>query len=91
MKAYWGILQKPYRSERSSLEVLARIVVCLTNLKLREAPLFADEDVYNPCPSVSEEEEETGATQSPQVLQQVGTPTTRTTRCKRRRQSRSEE
>lgn len=62
MKGYCGISQKPCRSEHSSLEVLARIVVCLTNLKLREAPLFADEDVCNPSPTVNEEGEKTETT-----------------------------
>ena len=58
LKAYWGILQKPYRSERSSLDALMRICVALTNLKIRNAPLTADEKVFDPCPSFGEEQEE---------------------------------
>ena len=77
MKGYWGILQRPYRCERDSLDSLARIVVALTNLKIRTAPLFADEHLFDPDPSVEEEEDksepfvasslavETIATQSP--------------------------
>ena len=58
MKGYWAILQRPYRSERESLDSLARIVVSLTNLKLRSAPLFSEEKIYNPDPSEEEEEDD---------------------------------
>ena len=58
MKGYWGILQRPYRCERDSLDSLAKIVVALTNLKIRTAPLFADEHLFNPDPSIKEEEDE---------------------------------
>ena len=43
--------------ERDSIDSLAKIVVSLTNLKLRAAPLIADESIYNPDPSVGEGEE----------------------------------
>ena len=79
MKGYWGILQRPYRSERDSLDSLARIVVALTNLKIRSAPLFSEENIYNPDPSEEEEDDETSATehQTPPPISQQRAKTTR--------------
>lgn len=42
LKLSWGIIRGPYRSDRSSLDSLAKICVALTNLKIRNAPLFAN-------------------------------------------------
>ena len=42
LKLYWGIMRGPYRSDRSSLDSLTKIYIALTNLKIRNAPLFAD-------------------------------------------------
>ena len=42
LKLSWGIMRGPYRSDRSSLDSLAKICVALTNLKIRSAPLFAN-------------------------------------------------
>ena len=48
-----GCIAKAISFRTLTPQVPARIVVCLTNLKLREAPLFVDEAVYNPCLSAN--------------------------------------
>ena len=60
MKGYWGILKKPYRGERASLDVLAQICVGLTNLKIKNAPLFLQEAIRDPDYLLEVEEEEEG-------------------------------
>ena len=84
MKGYWAILQRPYRSDRDSLDSLARIVVALTNLKIRSAPLFSEENIYNPDPSEEEEDSELSAAecQIPSLPQQRFKTTRNTTRKK---------
>lgn len=57
LKAYWGIIQKPVRLDKVNLDGLMRILVCLTNFKLENAPLYAEETIYNPDPECNEEEE----------------------------------
>ena len=52
----WRILQKPYRSDRESLGVLAKILVCLTNLEIRNAPMYSTEKIFNPHPVCIDEE-----------------------------------
>ncbi len=74
MKAYWAILQRPYRCDRDSVDSLAKLVVSLTNLKLRTAPLVADEPLYDPAPSVNEEEEEIAENSPTQTQVQAQTP-----------------
>ena len=56
-KAYWGIIQKPVRLDKINLNGLLKILVCLTNLKLEHAPLFAEEVIYTLDPEYDEEEE----------------------------------
>ena len=85
MKGHWGILQRPYCSERDSLDSSARIVVALTNLKIRSAPLFSEEHIYNPDPPEEEEDDETSATErqaSPRLSQQGSRNTRAVTRKK---------
>lgn len=48
MKKYWGILACPYRCELNSMEVLARMCVSLTNLKLIASPLRSLENCHDP-------------------------------------------
>ena len=48
-----GCIAKAILFRTLTPQVPARVVVCLTNLKLREAPLFVDEAVYNPCLSAN--------------------------------------
>ena len=60
LKGYCGILQKPVRIDRSSLDALLKICVSLTNLKIRNSPMHNDEPIYNPQPEYTEEEEEEG-------------------------------
>ena len=45
MKSYWGIIQKRVRLDKINLDGLLKILVCLTNLKLERAPLFAEETI----------------------------------------------
>lgn len=59
LKLYWGILQRPYRCDRTSLLTLAKICVGLTNLKLRRAPLNADEEGPDEEEEVTETEQRT--------------------------------
>ena len=59
MKGYWATLQRLYRSERESLDSLARIVVSLADLRIRSTPLFSEGNIYNPDPSEEEEDDET--------------------------------
>ena len=56
LKGYWGILQKPIRIDRNSLDALLKICVSLTNLKIRNSPMHVDEPIYNPQPEYTEEE-----------------------------------
>ena len=58
LKLYWGILQKPYRCDRGSMFTLIKICVGLTNLKIKRAPLFAEEEIFDPDEPPGEEEEE---------------------------------
>ena len=57
-----GIIQKPLRIDKVSLDGLMKILVCLTNLKIEHPPLFADESIYNPHPEFEEEQSEKEAT-----------------------------
>ena len=78
LKTYWGIFEKPYRCEKDSIDALAKICTCLTNLKIRDAPLTSDEIVYNPNPSSLEEDTEDGENEVHEHVQQSpSTPTTR--------------
>ena len=56
LKGYWGILQKPTRLDKINIDGLLRICVCLTNLKLQRAPLFASERIYDPDPEYEEDD-----------------------------------
>lgn len=56
-RAYWGIILKPVRLDKINLNGLLKILVCLTNLKLEHAPLFAEEVIHTPDPEYDEEEE----------------------------------
>ena len=56
LKRSWAILQRPYRSDRTTAETLIKICICLTCIKIRNSPLIRDHDMYNPDPSFSEEE-----------------------------------
>lgn len=56
LKGTWGILQKPYRSDKRSLDVLAKILVCLTNMKIKNAPMYATEKIFDPHPVLVDEE-----------------------------------
>ena len=64
-------MQKPLRIDKVSLDGLMKILVCLTNLKIEHAPLFADEGIYNPYPEFegeqSEEEVTINMTNSPRT------------------------
>ena len=58
MKESWRVIRHPYSGDRDSVEALARMLVCLTNLKLRTKSLYANEKPYEPFPEVEEEYEE---------------------------------
>lgn len=57
LKGYWGILQRPLRVDKINIDGLLRICVCLTNLKIRNSPLYAEETIFNPDPECEEESE----------------------------------
>ena len=48
LKGYWALMQNPYRSDRNTVDTLARTCVCLTNLKIRDDPLYSIEHIYDP-------------------------------------------
>ena len=57
VEQFFGILKKsrriirhPYRGDRDSIETLAKILVCPTNLKLKTEPLYAEKEPYEPFP-----------------------------------------
>ena len=78
LKAYWGIIQKPLRIDKVSLDGLMKILGCLTNLKIEHAPLFADESIYNPYPEFEEE----GQSEEEAIISM--TNSSRTPNCSRR-------
>ena len=47
----------PYRSDKKTMGVLAKICICLTNLKIRNAPMYATDRVFDPHREIEEEEE----------------------------------
>lgn len=53
MKCYWSILQRPYRCDKCSMEVLIKICIGLTNLKIKTSPMFLEGALY-----VEQEEED---------------------------------
>ena len=55
LKSYWGILKRPLRIEKINIGGLLRILVCLTNLKILEQPMFAKQ--YEGVSDVEHEEE----------------------------------
>ena len=56
MKRSWAIFQRPYRSDRGSVETLVKICICLTGIKIRDSPLIRDVDAFDPDSSSEEEE-----------------------------------
>ena len=58
LKNTWAILRVPYRSDESTIEGLIKICICLTCLKIRNAPLQRDKDSHDPVVSYEEEWEE---------------------------------
>ena len=73
LKSYWAVFQRPHRSDRSSVNTLAKICVALTNLKMETFPLYADEPIFRPDPSYGEEEEEEeGRNEVPETLSVLG-------------------
>ena len=58
LKGYWALMQNPYRSDRNTADTLARRCVCLTNLKIRDEPLYSIEHIYDPDHVEEEENEE---------------------------------
>lgn len=45
-----GMLQRPVGSDRVNIEASLKICVCLTNLKIENSPIHADEPIYAPQP-----------------------------------------
>lgn len=59
LKGYWGILKRPLRIDKINVDGLMRILVCLTNLKIRSQPLSSEGPIYCPDPEYEEDSEET--------------------------------
>ena len=73
IKVLLAIFQRPCRSDRSSINTLARICVALTDLRTEASPLYADEPIFRPDPSCGEEEdEEEGRNEVPETLSVLG-------------------
>ena len=50
LKGHWTILKRPLRIDRVDIDGLMRILVCLTNPKIQNQPMFEDEPMFRPDP-----------------------------------------
>ena len=47
LKGYWGILKRPLRIDKTNIDGLMRILVCLTNIKIKSQPLYSGDEARN--------------------------------------------
>ena len=74
LKGYWTILKRPLRIDRVNIDGLMIILICLTNLKIRNQPMFADESIYRFDPEYEEDIEEESEDLEQSIEESLPTP-----------------
>ena len=74
LKGYWTILEGPLRIDRVNIDGLMIILVCLTNLKIRNQPMFADEPIHRFDPEYEEDTGEESESLGQSVEESLQTP-----------------